>query len=252
MGYMQAKNHWRPDIYWVGTIFAVIRYNLNSNLEVNMKSITWIVVSLTFASWTGSANASVIFFNNDLTGFNAASTTSLTNFEGFVASGSNQSAVSFTIDGNTYSNTSGQNMAICGANSCLGSPFDSSVILANFSNGGVRIDLAGGISAVGGLFGDINGPVGTGLISIFDGSGLIDSQVINYGDMGAGLPKTFFGWTSTDTIFTRLEFSIAENGLWSTVDNVQYGSASAIPAPATLALMGLGLAGLGWSKRKKA
>ena len=128
-------------------------------------------------------------------------------------------------------------------------------MLANGSDGTVRIDLAGGISAIGGLFGDSeDGPAGTGSISIFDGGGLVDTQPVSYGDMGAGLSKTFFGRTSTDTVFTALEFSIAQNGSWSTVDNVRFGtSVSEVPIPAALPLLlsALGFFGLvGWRRKR--
>ena len=47
------------------------------------------------------ANAATMFFNNDLAGFAAASTTSLTDFEGIVDPGSGLSGSAFTIDGAT-------------------------------------------------------------------------------------------------------------------------------------------------------
>ena len=202
-----------------------------------------------------NANAATVFFDNDLVGFNLASTTALTDFEGFVADNTSTSAPSYTIDGNTYSSSGGL-MVICGKDGCTGSPFDSAAMVAAGSGmATVRIDLDGGISAIGGLFGDLDGPTGEGTLSVFDSGGLFDSQVVNYGDMGEGLPKTFFGWTTTDTLFTALEFSIAQNRLWSAVDNIQFGRAeniSAIPVPAAVWLFGTALTGfLGMSRKRK-
>ena len=59
----------------------------------------------------------------------------------------------------------------------------------------------------------------------------------------------YLGFTGISFDSIRVTADVVE-GL---VDNVQIGSRSTpVPAPATLALLGLGLAGLGWSKRKKA
>ncbi|MEC5386389.1 PEP-CTERM sorting domain-containing protein [Uliginosibacterium sp. H3] len=57
----------------------------------------------------------------------------------------------------------------------------------------------------------------------------------------------FFGITS-DTAFTSL--SITTNNSFTAFDNVSYGTA-AVPEPATLALAGLGVAGVAMSRRRK-
>jgi hypothetical protein len=202
-------------------------------------------------AFSASANAATVFFDNDITGFNSSSTTTLTDFEGIVSPTSSTGAPTFTIDGNTYSNTSDRDMVVCGASRCTGSPHDSTVMVSNIGDGTIRIDLVGGVTAIGGLFGDLDGATGTGTLSVFDSSGLVDTQAVNYGDMGKGLPKTFFGWTTTDTVFTALEFNIADNGLWSAVDNVQFGTVSAVPIPAAAYLFASGLGFLGWFRRRK-
>jgi hypothetical protein len=197
-----------------------------------------------------NANAVTVFYDN-LTLFDSVSTTTVTDFDSEVTDGQFKPASSFTIDGNTYSNLSGEDMAICGADAgCDGGPYDSAIMIANSLDGTVRIDLVGSISAIGGLFGDIDGPVGTGTLRVFNSDGLFDTQDVSYGSMGYGLDKTFFGWTTTDTFFTALEFSIEDSGNYSAVDNIQFGSV--VPIPAAVWLFGTALIGfVGYSRRRK-
>lgn len=218
----------------------------------DLKNMAAIGLIAGFAAFNSSeARAATVFYNDDLAGFGANSTTSVTDFG--TAGQGNQSAPSFTIDGNTYSNLSGMDMLICDVSSCTGAPFDSPLMVANFGSGGVIVDLMAGTTAVGGLFGDLNGPAGTGLIKVFDSNGLLDSQIVNYGDMGAGSAKTFFGWTTTDTFFTKVEFTIASGSNWSAVDDFQFGTSGTqvVPVPASLPLLFAGLAGFGLVSRRK-
>lgn len=74
------------------------------------------------------------------------------------------------------------------------------------------------------------------------------SMVVNYG------AQTTYGAVGASTYYC---IESAENGICSTgaaasSEIIRGGVSSTVPAPATLALFGLGLAGLGWSRRKKA
>lgn len=61
-------------------------------------------------------------------------------------------------------------------------------------------------------------------------------------------PGSFFGFTS-DVAFTSITFQGLANDVYG-MDNVTYSAAS-VPEPGSLVLLGLGLAGLGFSRKKK-
>ncbi len=216
-----------------------------------MKKITFLGL-LVF--WSGMSNAGIISYT-DLGAFNANSTTSVTTFD--------PAPFTFTdvgvVDGNTYddpTSTSTSSMIVCGPNaglSCAGAPFDSNVVSNNFGQGYLSIGFASGTTAAGGIFGDLDGPAGSGTLSVFGlGDALLWSSVVNYGDMGAGQPKTFFGFTTFggDTI-ARIDFDIGSS--FDAADDIRFGVASngtPVPAPASLALLGLGLAGMCFVRRR--
>ena len=61
----------------------------------------------------------------------------------------------------------------------------------------------------------------------------------------------FVGIT-TDIAFSSVQLiSSNTKGTYFGIDNLAYGTASAVPEPASIALLGLGLAGIGLSRKKK-
>lgn len=209
-----------------------------------------LIMLLTQGLSVSSARATTLFFDNDLAGFNALTTTTLTDFEGVVADTGLSEQATFSLANNTYSNSTGSgDLLLCGKNGCNGQPFDSAVLAANGSGATIRIDLGAGASAVGGIFGDLNGPPGSGTLRVFNASGeLFDTREVSYGDMGAGLAKTFFGWASDEIQFTALEFSIFDSADFSAMDDFRFGSAVSplppVPLPAGIWLFISALAGL--------
>ena len=61
----------------------------------------------------------------------------------------------------------------------------------------------------------------------------------------------FFGFVDTDSSFTSVSYDTLTGGNYSLFDNVTYGTATSVPEPGTLALFGIGLAGMGFMRRRK-
>ncbi|MET0025100.1 MAG: PEP-CTERM sorting domain-containing protein [Sedimenticola sp.] len=81
-------------------------------------------------------------------------------------------------------------------------------------------------------------------IFAFDGS-----LIQTVGLTGSGTDNVFH--SLTDTNVGRISMYQPSDGWWWSMDTLSYEIAD-IPEPATLALMGLGLAGIGWKRRKAA
>ena len=200
-----------------------------------------------------TSQAGVIFHTNKAS-FDAVATTSVfSDFEGIVTDTGNASGNPFIVDNVKYRQTNGLSATVCGANACNGNPFNSALMVSSNSNP-LEIDmngLASPVLGVGGIFGDTNSGPSAATLRIFGvGNILLDTQNVQVADLGAGLVHTFFGWTATGSdVFTRIEFDIT--GDFEAVDDMQFAfSVSPVPEPTTLALTGLGLIIVGFSRRK--
>jgi len=86
---------------------------------------------------------------------------------------------------------------------------------------------------------------GTTTVSLFSGATLLDTQTFTT----ATDLSTFAGWSGLGAI-DSLSIIINSTRDFLALDNLRYGTTS-VPEPGTLALFGLGLAGLGFARRRK-
>jgi hypothetical protein len=221
-----------------------------------------------------SASASVVLYT-DKSLFDAATNTALINFDTIdsVVVGDNDLLVdsAHVIDDIVFTTDipETRNAWICGKDRCSdhvnANPrtyvLDSALFVAagSFTNpADIVVDLSiSPVTAVGGLFGDIDGPDNTspvdlsrsGTFNVYDNNGVITSFDVTFGEMATGpLNKTFFGWTATESVITKIEFVTDEP--YSGLDDFQYGTV--VPVPAAAWLFASGLLGLiGFARRRK-
>lgn len=204
-----------------------------------------------------NANAGVMFYTDQASFLSATSSTTLVDFEGVVADNGSQLNNPLVVDGVSFETTvAGDTPFLAGKNVGVGNPFDSAV-LASGNGGPLQIDFSGlgALTAAGGLFGDSDQDGTQAVLSLFGaGNILLDTQNITVGDMGAGLPHTFFGWTTDGgDVITRIVYDM--DGTFEVIDDLRYGTAGSVVAvsePGVLAVLGLGVLGLGMARRKRA
>lgn len=210
------------------------------------------VIALSSTTFAGVAQAALITYSDHTTWSTAAgSITGSEDFNSFVAdialsatptalsggmSVSSQAAGGWNIDAAPFSNDFECDLdgttRICGSNSNV-----------------LTFGFASGISAFGADFSSLNDLADRTVFDLYNGATLI-------GSLGTpqvpGQLDQFWGFVgNAGEIVTSIQTRRVGAGDTFGVDNVEIAGA-AIPEPSIFALFGLGLAGLGWSRRKKA
>lgn len=194
-----------------------------------------------FALFYSALSIAVPVYYGDRTSFEGASTGLTTeDFEG-MSSGtySDITTADYTID----SAPGGRPDDIFIAPAGYTSGITSNVAFANYFVDSLIISFGSGVTAFGA---DIQSQYSTSIfdILIYDTSNvLIDSVVMSVADSA-----TFFGLTTNVAIGSIVFDSRTDQA--EGVDNMSYGVA--VPEPATLLLMGLGLVGFGFAGKRKA
>ena len=191
------------------------------------------------ACLTAVASAAPVVYT-DRTAFMAAATgTTTVDFEGETVFTSR--AGSFSVSGTTFTSDIDRMFTF---DAGFYTPALPSDYLHLNDLGTHDIDIsAAGMTAIGFDFGTLNGTFGT-QTSVT----VLDSLGNSYNITAPGQPAlSFFGLTS-DVVLT----SVRVTGELLVLDNVTTGSAAAVPLPGSLALVLLGLAGVGLRQHRRA
>jgi hypothetical protein len=212
-----------------------------------MKLTRTLVCSLALLALANTASATVIFYT-DRTSFQNAITAGLTvDFE----SPFPFESTAITFGDATFVSTDGSGLHRTDAGS-FGNP-TTTLSAQNF--GGIRIELASGHFAIGLDVGELLGSTDGQFALTGSSSALLDSRATTVGYFGNN--PSFVGWISTEEIGS-LQFLINGQDVFEAIDNVildeagPVGPANGVPAPATVVLFSLGLAGIGFARRVRA
>jgi len=185
------------------------------------------LITLFLLFLTGSVNAALITFEGHR---NTAYTSPITRLGFDIGNPSGQQQHFHEIDSNLYNVPNGTGVLLNDRDTQI---FVKESFGAIFSL--TSVDVAGYSSSTTGLI--IEGFLNN-----------VSTGVINLASMGAGY-TTLLG--STLGNIDRLVFDgIGSNGFFA-LDNLSLNEASSVPEPASLTLLGLGLAGIGFSRKKK-
>ena len=184
-----------------------------------------------------AANATFI---TDAAVFDAANPgLTLLDFEGICGSGT------CAVPGFAGVTFSGPNLVIADGPT-FGAPTDW--LADNTFGGFISMAFAPGINAIGfNVTSDFTGAVNGQIVAeIFSGATLLDSQTFT--TTGLSVFDTFAGWSGLG-ILDNVSITLTSSNDFVNIDNLRFGIT--VPEPGTLALLGIGLAGMGLMRRRK-
>jgi hypothetical protein len=210
-----------------------------------MKPARTFVFSLVLLAMAHTAGATVIFFTDRTSFQNAVTVTQTVDFE----SSFPFQNTAITFGDATFVSTDGSGIERQDADGTQGNP---TTILAALNFGGIRIDLKPGHFAIGMDLGELFDPASGQFTLTSSSSALLDSRTTTVELFGNN--PSFAGWISTVEIGSLEFLNVGQVGN-EAIDNVTLGEVGPtvdVPAPATLALLSLGLAGIGFGRRMRA
>jgi len=156
--------------------------------------------------------------------------------ETFTGLASPDGAAAFSGSGFSYTVSAASGLYATG--DFLGTSQIDEALTINFTSGNVK--------AVGGNFFVTN--ISDAFQSVSVKLTLSDGTIAMF--TPSSINDSFRGFSSTQTI-SSLTFSAPGVSMYATVDNLTVGTVTAVPEPASWALMGLGLAGMGAIARRR-
>lgn len=190
-----------------------------------------VITIFVFSICTPTVIAAQVIYFDDQAAFEAVTSTTIVDFEGLAPSNGfwpppplndtqmlTAGGIPFSVQGpGGYIVVAGPNAGYAGA------PYDSALlttdtrpIVADVSG------VAGGVTAVGGFFGNIAVPTDVTTLTLVGASGVLDQRMFFAPDMGAGSPRKFSGWVVIGDTIESVTHNIAGN--YEGLDDFQYGS----------------------------
>jgi hypothetical protein len=206
------------------------------------------------AAEKASAGPTVTFYTSESSFLAATSDATVINFEGIVPDNSFGSILDTQLIGGVTFTSSG-GLYVAGPNApTSGSPYESAVLNTDL-NAPITSDLTSvgtNFTAVGGAFDSLLEPGSTETLVLTGTTGVLDTETVTTGTLGAGGPLDFFGWTvSGDTV---VSVTSSQPNPFAGLDNFTYGFAmNAVPEPSSIVSAGIAcLTGMGyfWRRRK--
>ncbi|MBK4735941.1 PEP-CTERM sorting domain-containing protein [Noviherbaspirillum pedocola] len=212
-----------------------------------MKKLLASMFALSLTAIGSSAHASIIVYTTQSSFMSAISAPATDTFAGFTVQDVTSSPITRNVGNYRYTASA--------TGDFFGEGTSSNPWLST-QNAGDTItfnSFTGAVSAIGGNFFDTNyygSPIlGNIILTATDSSGSVTQTIIN------AATDSYMGFVSSNTL-KSLTVTPASSGaeVWATVDNLtlaKKGPSSNVPEPTSVALMGLGIAGLALASRKK-